>query len=485
MRQPRRPMMYQPLEDLERIYACSQESSSTSPRSTTSLLPPSPVKLIEQLHDAKNDSKRDPDPFLTVAVALLYLSHGGPDVCHALVTPLSWHEATHFSGPPPIMIGTTPIANFVAAQAAATYAHMLLHRWEGSNVGEWGLSGYSNAHYWGKATLARRQPSLIPILEQIRQRMERLIHEDTVGGAVTFLSERSKQAGRDWMEEWIVSEFPNDPLGWEPRALTELCQSIERSSSISSSSAFSTNPAQTSPLVDFAATACWLECQVLMEHCWQCAGYDIPVTSAASMVRNGSDVVPTLTDLSSKPSVPKSILDIDDAIRASKRVSSAHLNVFRQTGSIVVRGAGSTKSVALGIACRLLEVPACQLLPMEDHNIVVATATTTTTNNDQCQDSRILLLVFVCLVQNQSATRLDGYDLNPGDVWVSRFPPANETVLQASSAHQVLQVAACETRPGVDPLFQSCGGLYYEDPFYGARGETPTTVIQWSKGTIF
>jgi hypothetical protein len=25
----------------------------------------------------------------------------------------------------------------------------------------------------------------------------------------------------------------------------------------------------------------------------------------------------------------------------------------------------------------------------------------------------------------------------------------------------------------------------FADPFFGTRGETPTTVIQWSKGTIF
>ena len=186
------------------------------------MLPPSPVQLIAQLHDATNDTSNI-DPFLTVAVALLYLSHGCPDDCHSLVTPLSWHEATHFSGPPPPRI-VRDTADFAASQAASTYAHLLLHRWEGSNVGELGLSGYSNAHYWGRATLARSQPSLIPVLGQIRRRMEILIHGDAAG---MTLSDDSKQAGREWLEEWIVSEFPNDPSGWEPRAQTELCQTIE------------------------------------------------------------------------------------------------------------------------------------------------------------------------------------------------------------------------------------------------------------------
>lgn len=101
-----------------------------------------PLSSIDLPSEFVNDDDKDEEEhfnYVKVGIGLLYLSWGCLDECHALVTPLSWHDDTAFGYGYPTQ-GTS-------CEAVATHAHCLVHRYEGSNIGELNLSGYSNANY--------------------------------------------------------------------------------------------------------------------------------------------------------------------------------------------------------------------------------------------------------------------------------------------------------------------------------------------------
>jgi hypothetical protein len=96
--------------------------------------------------------------YARVIAALTYLTCGGLDHAHNLVTPLCWGSATHYAG--------RPIAGSKAATEAA-YAHALIHLLEGDIVGEFG-TGFSNANYWYAAT-GRSHPIHPRVLAKAKQ----------------------------------------------------------------------------------------------------------------------------------------------------------------------------------------------------------------------------------------------------------------------------------------------------------------------------
>lgn len=108
-------------------------------------------------------------------------------------------------------------------------------------------------------------------------------------------------------------------------------------------------------------------------------------------------------------------------------------------------------SSAVGIACRLLNVPACTI-----HKY----------NPDGNNESAI---VYFMSMGSSGENRL-GFDLGPGDVLVA-FP---QSEINKFSWKLIIIPCKVEYHDAV-----------YRDQLFRTRGETPTTVIQWSNGLSF
>ena len=144
--------------------------------------------------------------------------------------------------------------------------------------------------------------------------------------------------------------------------------------------------------------------------------------------------------------------DSDAALRAASKVSSAHINSFQQNGVIVIRGVLSSTGnapselLARAVACRLLGAPACCETP-----------------GGMKSD--------VCVFYSDHFETILGFDIGPGDVLV-----ASADIAAGTDRNWKEELSACQ---GDDDH------ALFRDTLFGTRGETPTTVIQWSKGTIF
>jgi hypothetical protein len=104
-----------------------------------------------------------------------------------------------------------------------------------------------------------------------------------------------------------------------------------------------------------------------------------------------------------------------------------------------------TISAAAGIACRLLESPACRMLKKPT-------------------DASIAIVVG----DNEGSHP----DLSDGDLLI-------------------LQSLQDDNSPPFRIFFEAAQAddtshpVTFHDPLFGTRGDTPTSVLQWSKGTIF
>ena len=103
-------------------------------------------------------------------------------------------------------------------------------------------------------------------------------------------------------------------------------------------------------------------------------------------------------------------------------------------------------SAAAGIACQLLQSPACKKAEASSWS-----------STSQCV--RIYVPLF------------DSGDWSPGDCQATLV--SGKMTLEEDK--NIVLLEACETN---DPK------TVFVDRLFGTRGETPTTVIQWSKGTI-
>ena len=135
------------------------------------------------------------------------------------------------------------------------------------------------------------------------------------------------------------------------------------------------------------------------------------------------------------------VIDNDTALTAMRRVSSAHLDLFRSQGSVTLRQVGpDTISAAAGIACRLLEAPACRMLKKPT-------------------DTGIAIVVG----DNEGSHP----DLSDGDLLV-------------------LQSLQDDNSPPFRIFFEAVRAddtsrpVTFRDPLFGTRGDTPTSVLQWS-----
>jgi hypothetical protein len=298
------------------------------------------------------------------------------------------------------------------------------------------MMGLDNANYWGSAFAKSPAAREIP--------------HDALYEATRFLVDQHENrhpAIRQWWQDHFYRDSSTTKF-FDPRAIHALMVTVWQLDN--------DNLSQRSALQSFAEQVATAEVRILLEDVLRRAGYSTNssnsniewTSSSLSIVDTG--VLPTTTNVTA-----------DVALRAAHRVSTAHINNFQSNGAIVLRKVFSmTKeaenideafSVAAGIACRLLDVPACR---------VVVSDTTTT----KC----LLLQVVVAL---KSTTNGDNDDLQPGDVWAGQDQASNET----EGKIRFLFTATTAD----DPM------ATYVDPLFGKRGDTPTTVIQWSKGTIF
>lgn len=386
---------------------------------------------VEKYFPADNEEKRY---FGLVSMALLLIGNGFTDEAHNIVTPLSWPEDTHFGYGPSVFSEISPVA-----QSYATYVHCLVHRREAFNIGEFGMVGFANANYWSNAVL--RSPG-------VRQ----LPHQDLLRRVRELVKQYKSLPD---VEEWArrhqllsdTSEGETANPYFESRMVHELCANVLRRGATDEFTTFAERVAET-------------EVRILLSHALQHAGYDCNIDALSQ----GRDEIYCAAAKSVAVSVDESL-----ALVAANKVSSAHLGIFRSNHIVTLRNvAGIDKlnlttspSVAAGISTRLLQSPACRPL------------FGTPTDGDVAAGKAIWVAVPASEIEAESIRiQSGGGSLAPGDAlavsgdgWVDDYmgPPWYCMI-------------ACETTDD---------DAYFVDSLYGTRGETPTTVVQWSKGTIF
>jgi hypothetical protein len=225
-------------------------------------------------------------------------------------------------------------------------------------------------------------------------------------------------------------------------------------------------------LRSFAEQVATQEVQILLRRALERAG----ITMAIIPIEESSTTATQQPErVSSSTSTITRNVDATMALVAFKRISSAHLQNFVADGSIVLRnvvvavGGGNNDedvllSAAAGIACRLLQTAGCKLLASDDSS----------------SSSGSLCVMIATTDQGAEAlSRLYKKDLAAGDGIC--VVSGTESMIPSSAAALLDEVAVWK--------LQQCQkedhDAIFVDPFYGTRGETPTSVIQWSKGTIF
>ena len=373
---------------------------------------------IESLFPPTDTEKRQ---FGLVATALILIGNGFTDECHNLITPLSWPDDIHFAYGPSVYSQTS-----VDARALASYVHCLVHRKEALNLGELGMMGFANANYWSNAVAKSPGAALLP-------------HRALVTH-IRALAAKQASLQMQTPQEW-ANRYLQDDTFFESRAVHELCFNVLRGTS--------------NELRDFAEHVAETEVRILLGHALQKAGFDV---TYEAMLRP-KNVVPSVPSIEDSTQREEHEFDESIALIANRKVSSAHLNNFLANGSIVLRqvlkGDNDARSVAAGIACRLMKSPACRLL-------------------DNVGSGQGQVLHLAIPTSEESARHLEkryGVSLSPGDLF-ARFSSGDPLVVNDMLW---FTFASCETS----------APFSFGDRLFGTSGETPTTVVQWSKGTIF
>ena len=404
------PLYFEPLNKMKTIR--EKFPQSTPLDSILSGLPES----LESLLPSENEETRH---FGLVSMALLFLGHGLTDEAHDIVTPLSWPEDTHFGYGPSVYSHVSP-----SARSYATYVHCMVHRREAFNRGEFGMVGFSNADYWSNAVLNSPGVDTLP-------------HQDLWNEIGPLVRQSLSIPGVKVWYEWHDLLSKEKKPFFESRAVHALCLDALRRSE--------------PDLQDFAERVAETELRILLGHALQNAGYDCDLSV---VLRHDSDNAMPATIESHIQPPP---MDKMAALSAARRVSSAHLNMFQTSGSVTIRSVWnadvSPASVAVGVACRLLESPACRpALSSEEGAVLILLPTTS---------------------EEATATESESIEvsLSPGDLHAVRLLGD-----EICSNGPWYTFAACDPTDA-----RAC----FVDQLFGKRGETPTTVVQWSKDTIF
>ena len=377
---------------------------------------------------------------------------------------------------------------FYFCSLSSQYCALDSHRKEGYHVGEFGMVGFANANYWANAfsqTAAAGATNTImnddlhfphqALYDAVQAIVMEYCNDDET--ASTTITTTTNKAIMEWGRQYGFlgpnesnSHNSNPRKVFDPRAIHALCATVWKENDGVHSSPFS--------LQAFAERVATAELRVLLDYALAQTGYKMPDTAATT----ASTITTTTTDGTATDVKSAVVVNTDLATTATRKVSSAHLENFLAQGSIVLRRmvvinddnddandenstTQHTFSVAAGIACRLLQAPACRRWSGSIREA-------TTTNNN-------ILHVFVAKrdISDTSMGCGGGY-LGKGDVWCCTH--THESLDEDSNKHGTAMdvyhfVATTANDPRADHV----------DPLYGTRGETPTTVIQWSKGTIF
>lgn len=243
---------------------------------------------------------------------------------------------------------------------------------------------------------------------------------------------KDSQEVQAWCHQHGFVETTAKSVFFESRAIHELCATVQR------------NPEENPRLLAFAEEIVSSEVQVLLRSALEKAGYS----------SSG------ITDSCAKKSV-SSMVDETTALAAMKTISSAHLSNFMADGCIILRRVvrsiedEDVLAASAGVACGLLQSPGCKL-------------------QVECQPNQKPICAMIPITESGAiALRAKlSADLAVGDCFAAAMnecPPNVDGVV----------IRCFQPCPKEDP------DAVFLDPFYGTRGETPTTVVQWSKGTIF
>lgn len=146
-----------------------------------------------------------------VAAAVLCLMLGGLDEAHNLITPHTWAAPTTFAGPPKLQS---------TMSRDAKYCHVIVHRMEGENLGEFG-SGFNNSGYWmGQAFYFSSGTSEHPIFPALRRDAEEFAED--ASDARRLL----RNMGPKW-EPKLFNNFCEDALLHEDPELMEFCKKVQ------------------------------------------------------------------------------------------------------------------------------------------------------------------------------------------------------------------------------------------------------------------
>ncbi len=438
--------------------------------------------------------------YSTLALALIFLGNGFPDECHDLITPLSWQDDTYFGGP---SLTSTISGEDASASgsgsvvALASYAHALLHRREGFAQGEFGMMGFQNANYWANAAVANARTNT-------HAHTNPLPFQQVKSAVLDVAKEYGKDA-MDWCRETIGD---GDESVWEIRALHELCANVSRDYD---------NKALSESFKSFAERAAEIELRILLKCSLEHAGYDcgdclwrdlesVPRLGSTRIDTTASETEQSTTSSSiysqapSSASQPKNAMNpiqmtisIDEsaALSAANKISSAHLGVFESSGSVTLRNVcrslspeetNLTYSIAAGLACRLLSSPAVCIPSNEALQLGEGG------DDDGDYDEMLQIILPSSELQsehlagtNQGASQgvfYGGGPLTVGDAFAAvvvlsrRRENSNESANSDNGVYTFLPCPASDER------------AIFVDRFHGTRGETPTSVLQWSKGTV-
>jgi hypothetical protein len=241
--------------------------------------------------------------------------------------------------------------------------------------------------------------------------------------------------GNTQVQEWCQDHAfvpGKDDSFFESRAVHQLCATVLR------------DPSNTE-LKTFAEKVAASEVRILLLHALERTGY--------SMTKAQEEAKSTIDEVK----VTNSKIDEGIALSAGRKVSSAHLHNFETSGSIILRrvvsdldGDSSTVlSAAAGLACQLLKSPGCK--------------PSSTPPSTSTRDTVKIII-----------PRVDVGDLGPGDCLAVIASISDDGSPDANSFIYMLEACAAD-----DP------NALFVNRLHGSRGETPTTVVQWSKGTVF
>eukprot|EP00977_Amphora_coffeiformis_P020026 scaffold7808_cov184-Amphora_coffeaeformis.AAC.5 len=451
------PLYYQSLEELQQIrvkdksnsnihhplFELLSENTNANDKNDKSVIQDTLDTLFGSISTTTDNQKKDNNDdeqvyFGWISLALVLLGHGWTDECHNLVTPLSWPDDISFAHGP-------------SRYATGTYScFRRSHRQEAFHVGELGMVGFQNANYWGNCYTRTAAVDHFP--------------HDQLCEAVVQLAQCPPYAHSPPVKEWLQAHGFDDEdnihnMLYDPRAVHALCATVLRQSGGKD------DAHHVVVLRQFAEQVATRELQILLQHTLAKAGYEMPSNVLTGHDDNHATNMDT-TATAARPS--PSLLDADVAMRAARKISSAHMERFQTQGSIVLRrmkssNEGAARAVAAGVACRLLATPACR-------QVVDA-------KSGQLEDNDNILEVLVAT--QDLALEAGAHDLQAGDVWAQcDDDDKSRSSSNTDNGHPGTKFRFMATTAD-DPAAD------YVDPLFGMRGETPTTVVQWSKGTIF